>query len=72
MPPVVARDGVELNPRLPTGRTLTLFCDASGKPPPEIKWFVNNTSLESADNVLIAENGQFIQVRTVLTAFQGL
>lgn len=45
-----------------TGRTLTLFCDVTGKPPPLIKWYVNNTLLESNENVLIADNGQFIQV----------
>lgn len=68
MPPLISRDGVELNPRLPTGRTLTLFCDAAGKPPPLIKWFVNNTELESAENVLIAENGQFIQVKKIISS----
>ncbi|VDK41327.1 unnamed protein product [Gongylonema pulchrum] len=38
VPPVITRDNIEMSPRLPTAQTLTLLCDVTGKPFPEIHW----------------------------------
>ncbi|EPB79674.1 immunoglobulin I-set domain protein [Ancylostoma ceylanicum] len=40
VPPVIARNNIDMSPRLPTGQTLMLICDATGKPQPELKWYL--------------------------------
>lgn len=37
---MINRDNVEMSPRLPTAQTLTIICDATGKPLPQIFWLV--------------------------------
>ncbi|KHN71012.1 Hemicentin-2 [Toxocara canis] len=62
VPPVISRDNVEMSPRLPTGQTLTLLCDASGKPFPDLDWYINNTIVrESSGNVVLGEDGRYMQ-----------
>lgn len=66
MPPLIDRNGIELNPRLPLGRTLTLFCEAKGEPEPFIRWFINNTEITKAlnnnNNIIFGKNQRFIQL----------
>ncbi|KAK6060664.1 immunoglobulin I-set domain protein [Cooperia oncophora] len=38
VPPLIDRDLVNVSPRLPTGQSLTLSCNASGSPEPVMKW----------------------------------
>ncbi|VDD91210.1 unnamed protein product [Enterobius vermicularis] len=38
VPPLINRDGIDMSPRLPVSHTPTLYCEASGKPFPEIQW----------------------------------
>ncbi|KAM3729101.1 Hemicentin-2 [Dirofilaria immitis] len=66
VPPVINRDNIEMSPRLPTAQTLTLICDATGKPLPEILWYVNDTMIrETTSNVIIGEDGRYLQVNDV-------
>uniref|UniRef100_A0A915DES0 Ig-like domain-containing protein n=1 Tax=Ditylenchus dipsaci TaxID=166011 RepID=A0A915DES0_9BILA len=78
VPPLIDRDNVELNPRLPVGRTLTLFCDANGEPVPVLKWFVNGTLVEDSVsnnyqfNVVFGDGAKFIQVPNVTLEDKGV
>uniref|UniRef100_A0A915CW05 Ig-like domain-containing protein n=1 Tax=Ditylenchus dipsaci TaxID=166011 RepID=A0A915CW05_9BILA len=78
VPPLIDRDNVELNPRLPVGRTLTLFCDAKGEPEPVLKWFVNGTLVEDSVsnnyqfNVVFGDGAKFIQVPNVTLEDKGV
>lgn len=58
-----------MNPRIPLGRTLTLFCDAKGEPQPKISWFINDTQISLKNlnglNITFGENQRFIQVLNV-------
>ncbi|EFO26419.1 hypothetical protein LOAG_02064 [Loa loa] len=66
VPPRINRDNIEMSPRLPTSQTLTLICDASGKPLPQIFWYVNDTMIkETTSNVIIGEGGRYLQVKDV-------
>ncbi|CAG9531888.1 unnamed protein product [Cercopithifilaria johnstoni] len=66
VPPVINRDNIEMSPRLPTAQTLTLICDATGKPLPQIFWYVNDTLIrETTSNVIIGENNRYLQVNDV-------
>ncbi|KAI6240753.1 EGF-like domain-containing protein [Aphelenchoides fujianensis] len=62
VPPEINRENVKLNRQLPTGRSITLFCDASGKPPPAITWFHNDKQItDEFDNVVMGTDNKFIQ-----------
>uniref|UniRef100_A0A915PUW8 Hemicentin-1 n=1 Tax=Setaria digitata TaxID=48799 RepID=A0A915PUW8_9BILA len=66
VPPVINRDNIELSPRLPNAQTLTLICDVSGKPLPQIFWYVNGTLIDEATSkVIIGEEGRYLQVNDV-------
>ncbi|KAL3989826.1 Immunoglobulin I-set domain family protein [Acanthocheilonema viteae] len=72
VPPVINRDNIEMSPRLPTAQTLTLICDATGKPLPEIFWYVNDTMVrETTSNVIIGENGRYLQVKDIALNNRG-
>lgn len=66
MPPLIDRNGIELNPHLPLGHTLTLFCEAKGEPEPVIRWFINNTEILNQSinrkNIIFGKKQRFIQV----------
>lgn len=63
VPPEINRENVELNRKLPTGRSTTLYCEASGKPTPKIKWFFNDTEINDAfDNIVMGTDNKYIQV----------
>ncbi|KAI1722964.1 immunoglobulin i-set domain-containing protein [Ditylenchus destructor] len=78
VPPLIDRDTVELNPHLPLGRTLTLFCDAKGEPTPILSWYINDTLVEDSAsnnyrlNVVFGENRKFIQVPNVTLSDKGV
>ncbi|VIO88235.1 Uncharacterized protein BM_BM11652 [Brugia malayi] len=66
VPPTINRDNIGMNLRLPITQTLTLICDATGEPLPEISWYVNDTIIhETMSNVIIGENGRYLQVNDV-------
>lgn len=73
MPPQIDRDGVELNPRIPIGRTLTLFCDGKGDPTPTVTWSINGTSIESSSEVrILGEKHRFIQIPNITLDDRGV
>ncbi|VDK53323.1 unnamed protein product [Anisakis simplex] len=73
VPPVISRDNVEMSPRLPTGQTLTLLCDASGKPFPELDWYINGTVVqESSGNLIMGEDGRYLQINNISLADRGV
>uniref|UniRef100_A0A1I7X454 Hemicentin-1 n=1 Tax=Heterorhabditis bacteriophora TaxID=37862 RepID=A0A1I7X454_HETBA len=62
VPPIIMRDNVDMSPRLPTGQTLTLLCDAGGKPQPQIKWYVNDTEImDSTEGIALGNGRKYIQ-----------
>ncbi|VDO52437.1 unnamed protein product, partial [Brugia timori] len=71
VPPTINRDNIGMNLRLPITQTLTLICDATGEPLPEINTkckieYVNDTIIhETMSNVIIGENGRYLQVNDV-------
>jgi hypothetical protein len=77
VPPTISRETVELNPRLPLGRSLTLFCDVSAKPSPEMRWFLNGTpidaeSSQAANHLLVfGEGHRFLQIQNISLAQRG-
>uniref|UniRef100_A0A0R3RPP0 Hemicentin-1 n=1 Tax=Elaeophora elaphi TaxID=1147741 RepID=A0A0R3RPP0_9BILA len=72
VPPVINRDNLEMSLRLPTAQTLTLICDATGKPLPQIFWYVNNMIIhETTSNVIIGEGGRYFQVKDVTLNDRG-
>lgn len=71
VPPGIERDGVDLNPRIPTGKPLRLSCDVKGKPPPAVKWYINDTLVdESFENVVLGPD--WIEVFNVSLADKGI
>ncbi|KAI6230583.1 Hemicentin-2 [Aphelenchoides fujianensis] len=73
VPPEINRENVKLNRQLPTGRSITLFCDASGKPPPAITWFHNDKQItDEFDNVVMGTDNKFIQVTNVTLDDKGI
>ncbi|VDO96213.1 unnamed protein product [Heligmosomoides polygyrus] len=63
VPPIISYNSADMSPRLPTGQTLTMTCDASGKPEPEIKWYVNGTEITEANGVIeLGNNGRYFKV----------
>ncbi len=52
-----------MNPRLPAGQTLTLTCEATGKPPPELQWFHEDEEIAaSGGRYQLTDSGRFLQV----------
>jgi hypothetical protein len=65
--PQINRENVELNRKLPTGRSTTLFCDATGKPPPKIQWYFNNTLItDKFTNIVMGTDNKYIQVTALI------
>lgn len=62
-----------MSPRLPTGQTLTMTCDASGKPEPEIKWYVNGTEITEANGVIeLGNNGRYFKIANITLQDHGI
>ncbi|VDK82636.1 unnamed protein product [Litomosoides sigmodontis] len=73
VPPIINRESTEMTMQLPTAQTLTLICDATGKPLPQIFWYVNNSMIrETTSNVIIGENGRYLQVKDVTLNDRGI
>ncbi|VDM60010.1 unnamed protein product [Angiostrongylus costaricensis] len=73
VPPVINRNNIDMSPRLPTGQILMLICDASGKPRPEIKWFINGTEITSTtEGIELGNTGRFIKVNNVTLKDRGV
>ncbi len=52
-----------MNPRLPTGQTLTLMCDVSGKPFPKLVWYRDDISIETtSDKIVLGPDSRYVQV----------
>lgn len=63
MPPEINRENIDLNRKLPSGRSTTLFCDATGKPTPKIQWYFNNTPInDQFPNINMGPENKYIQV----------
>uniref|UniRef100_F1KPK8 Hemicentin-2 n=1 Tax=Ascaris suum TaxID=6253 RepID=F1KPK8_ASCSU len=72
VPPVISRDNIEMSPRLPTGQTLTLLCDASGKPFPKLAWYINSTLVtQSSGSLILGEGGRYIQINNISLMDRG-
>uniref|UniRef100_A0A0N5AL87 Peroxidasin homolog n=1 Tax=Syphacia muris TaxID=451379 RepID=A0A0N5AL87_9BILA len=77
VPPLINRDNVDLSPRLPITFTAMLYCEASGKPFPEIRWYyfmyINDTLItESTEKINIGEEGRYIQVKNISLTDRGI
>lgn len=73
VPPSISRDTIELNPRLPLGRTLTLFCDAIGKPNPQISWSKNGSPLNAdRPRIVFGDGNKFVQIENISLADRGV
>ncbi|KAJ1352359.1 hypothetical protein KIN20_008682 [Parelaphostrongylus tenuis] len=73
VPPLINRNNIDMSPRLPTGQTLMLICDASGKPRPEIKWFINDTEITSTtEGIELGNTGRFIKVNNITLKDRGV
>ncbi|CAI4229366.1 unnamed protein product [Auanema sp. JU1783] len=73
VPPVINRDDIDMSPRLPAGQTLTLVCDAGGKPPPTNKWLVNDTEITGeTEGITLGSNGKYIQINNVTLQDKGV
>lgn len=73
VPSKIEREGVQLNQRLPTGQTLTLFCDVKGKPLPKLTWYMNDIIIDDKfKNIKIGEGGEYIEVSNVGLADKGI
>ncbi|KJH48745.1 immunoglobulin I-set domain protein [Dictyocaulus viviparus] len=73
VPPVINRDKIDMSPRLPAGQTLMLICDVSGKPQPEIKWYVNNTEITSeTEGIELGNTHKFIKVNNITLNDRGV
>lgn len=66
VPPVIRREGIDLNPRVPAGQTVTLHCEASGKPSPQLSWYKDDATLRPNDKIDIAPGGIYMQVHKTL------
>lgn len=44
------------------GETLTLMCEAEGKPAPQITWYKDGMAVKPSDKVKIAPGGLYITV----------
>lgn len=68
---------MELNPRLPVGRNLTLFCDVEAKPKPELLWFFNGTAIDESNaagrHLLVGfgDDRRFIHIQNISLAHRG-
>ncbi|KAK6759923.1 hypothetical protein RB195_021467 [Necator americanus] len=72
VPPIIARNNIDMSPRLPTGQTLMLICDAGGKPQPELKWYVNNTEITSStENIELGNTGKFLKITNITLQDKG-
>ncbi|GMT05475.1 hypothetical protein PENTCL1PPCAC_27649, partial [Pristionchus entomophagus] len=73
VPPSIDRNGIDMSPKLPSGQTLTLTCDAQGKPTPQIKWFINDTQqiTESTGSITLGPENKFIQISNISLADRG-
>lgn len=66
VPPVINRDNVDMNPRLRAGQTLTLTCEATGKPIPELQWFKDDVEIAvSTANMELTDGGRFLQIANI-------
>lgn len=77
VPPTISRESVELNPRLPQGRSLTLFCDVQAKPQPQIHWFLNGTRIDDsiagrAPQLTFGDGRRFIQIANISLGHRGV
>ncbi|KAL7070447.1 hypothetical protein ACQ4LE_010441 [Meloidogyne hapla] len=76
VPPKIDKEAVELNPRLPLGRSFTLFCDVKAKPEAKITWTFNGISLENERNLpfLSVDNGKrkFLQIENISLVHRGI
>uniref|UniRef100_A0A1I7RWJ2 Down syndrome cell adhesion molecule-like protein Dscam2 n=1 Tax=Bursaphelenchus xylophilus TaxID=6326 RepID=A0A1I7RWJ2_BURXY len=72
--PEINRENLELNRRLITGRSVTLYCEAGGKPTPRIEWFLNGTLIteENATNIVFGTENKFIQISNATLADKGV
>ncbi|WKY14383.1 hypothetical protein Q1695_000157 [Nippostrongylus brasiliensis] len=50
VPPLIARSNIDMSPRLPTGQSLLMSCDATGKPEPSITWYVNGSEVSAVND----------------------
>ena len=74
VPPTIRREGLDMNPRISHGQTLTLRCEAEGKPVPKVTWTTRAKNESVADaivlsaehsqrgNIEVAPNGAFLKV----------
>uniref|UniRef100_A0A183BU16 Hemicentin-1 n=1 Tax=Globodera pallida TaxID=36090 RepID=A0A183BU16_GLOPA len=72
VPPSISRESAELNPRLPLGRSLTLFCDVIGKPPPSISWTKNGTNFRGGENVQLGEGNRSLHIQNISLTDRGV
>ncbi|EYB86274.1 hypothetical protein Y032_0282g1279 [Ancylostoma ceylanicum] len=73
VPPVIARNNIDMSPRLPTGQTLMLICDATGKPQPELKWYVNDTEITSStEDIELGNTGKYIKITNITLQDKGV
>lgn len=76
MPPKINKETVELNPRLPLGRSFTLFCDVKAKPDAKISWSFNGISLDNGRKLpfMSVDNGKrkFLQIENISLVHRGI
>ncbi|RCN41236.1 hypothetical protein ANCCAN_12803 [Ancylostoma caninum] len=73
VPPIIARNNIDMSPRLPTGQTLMLICDAAGKPQPELKWYVNDTEITSStEDIELGNTGKYIKITNITLQDKGV
>nr|CAD2157874.1 unnamed protein product [Meloidogyne enterolobii] len=76
VPPKIDKEAVELNPRLPLGRSFTLFCDVKAKPEAKITWTFNGIPLENGGGLpfLSIDNGKrkFLQIDNISLLHRGI
>lgn len=72
--PEIVRENLELNRRLITGRSVTLYCEANGKPTPKIVWYLNGTEIndQNATNIVFGTDNKYIQITNATLIDKGL
>ncbi|TKR80918.1 hypothetical protein L596_014894 [Steinernema carpocapsae] len=72
IPPVIYRNQIDLNPRIPTGRSLTLVCEATGKPNPQFVWLLNNAPLTNSSTAIFSDDSKYLQLRNISLKDKGI
>ncbi|KAK0404392.1 hypothetical protein QR680_017436 [Steinernema hermaphroditum] len=72
IPPLINRNQIDLTPRIPTGRSLTLVCEASGKPTPRLSWSFEGAPLTKSSGAVFSGQAKYLQLRNISLADKGV